>query len=124
MMATISDQLLTLNLKQWKFKMEKPTKISENSQIQLDLKTLIIIIAFTASLAGTYFSLSAQIEDAKNLPAPEVSKIELDFKDKLTRSVIEKVEADVTIIKSDLGEIKENINKMDERLYEISQKVR
>ncbi len=104
--------------------MEKPTKISENSQIQIDLKTMIMIIAFAISLAGTYFTLQAQIQEAKELPKPEVSKIELDFKDKLTRKVIEKVESDVNTIMNDLTEIKEFNEKIDQRLYEISQKVR
>ncbi len=103
--------------------MEQPAKISENSQIQLDLKTLIMIVGFSISLATTYFTLQAQIDEAKRLPAPEVNKIEFDFKDKLTRSVIEKVEADVKTIKEDLTEIKSFNEKIDDRLYEISKKI-
>lgn len=53
-------------------------------------------------------------------PAPEVSKIEFSYKDKLTRSVVEGVQADVNTIKEDITEIKESLAKMEERLYDLS----
>ena len=44
------------------------------------------------------------------------------YKDKLIRSTIEKIDADVTTVKEDVNEIKESLAKMDERLYEMSRK--
>ena len=41
------------------------TKISENTNIQLDLKTVVAIIMVTASFVGMYYTLQADIADAK-----------------------------------------------------------
>lgn len=98
------------------------TEISESTKIQLDLKTIGLIIFFSISLAGTYFTLQAQIQQAMLEPAPEVSKIEFSYKDQLTRSVVEGVQSDVNTIKEDISEIKANLERMEERLYELSTK--
>ena len=47
------------------------TKISENTSVQLDLKTVIAIIMVTASFVGMYYTLQADIEEAKKLPPIE-----------------------------------------------------
>ena len=44
------------------------TKISENTNIQLDLKTVVAIIMVTASFVGMYYTLQADIEEARKLP--------------------------------------------------------
>jgi len=96
------------------------TKISEDTNVQLDLKTIGMIITGAVLLAGTYFTLQAQINEAKELPKPEVSSIEFQYKDELVRSTVEKIELDVNSVKEDVSEIKDQLQKMDERLYEIS----
>lgn len=98
------------------------TEISESTKVQLDLKTIGMIVFFSISLAGTYFTLQAQIQQAMLEPAPEVSKIEFSYKDQLTRSVVEGVQSDVNTIKDDISEIKANLERMEERLYELSTK--
>ena len=57
------------------------TKISENTNIQLDLKTVIAIIMVTASFVGMYYTLQADIEEAKKLPPIEVERLEYDLKE-------------------------------------------
>jgi hypothetical protein len=69
-----------------------------------------------------YFSLKADIANAAELPKPEVTQVEFSYKDQLTRTVVEGVQADMTTIKEDVKEIKLQLEKMDERLYEISKK--
>ena len=96
------------------------SKISEDTNVQLDLKTIGMLIGGAVMLAGTYFTLQAQIEEAKELPKPEVSSIEFQYKDELVRSTVEKIELDVNSVKEDVSEIKDQLQKMDERLYEIS----
>jgi hypothetical protein len=92
-------------------------KLSENTNVTLDLKTIGMIIGFTLMLAGTYWSLQGQISLAMNEPQPEVSKIEFQYKDELVRTTIEKVEKDVVNIQEDIDELKEQLAKMEERLY-------
>tara|TARA_R100000734_G_C3316846_1_gene109556 strand:- start:287 stop:592 length:306 start_codon:yes stop_codon:yes gene_type:complete len=98
------------------------TKIGQNTKVQLDLGTIGIMIFGTIMFAGTYFSLQAQIQEAKELPEPEVSSIELQYKDELVRSTVEKIQLDVNSVKEDVGEIKERLLKMDERLYKLTEK--
>jgi hypothetical protein len=96
------------------------TKIGEDTKLTLDLKTIGMIVGFTISLATTYFTLKSEIALAMELPEAEVSKIEFSYKDELTRKTLENAVNDMNTIKDDVKEIKEHLNKMDERLYEIS----
>ncbi len=96
-------------------------EVSENTKVTLDFKTIGVIVFFTISLAGTYFTLQAQISKAMEEPKPEVSSIEFQYKDELVRSTIEKVEKDVVNIQEDIDEIKETLSKMEERMYKIKQ---
>tara|TARA_R100001443_G_scaffold19157_1_gene30525 strand:+ start:3470 stop:3772 length:303 start_codon:yes stop_codon:yes gene_type:complete len=97
-------------------------KISEDTNVTLDLKTIGMIVGFTISLVTMYFTLKADIANAAELPKPEVTQVEFSYKDQLTRTVVEGVQADMTTIKEDVKEIKLQLDKMDERLYEISKK--
>ena len=47
----------------------------------------------------------------------QTRELEFDYKDKLVRSTIEKIDSDVSTVKEDVNEIKESLAKMDERLY-------
>ena len=42
------------------------TKINEDTELRLDLKTVISIIVITASFVGMYFTLQSDIEIAKH----------------------------------------------------------
>jgi hypothetical protein len=61
--------------------LQMSTKISENTNVTLDLKTVIAIIAITASFVGMYYTLQADIEEAKKLPPIEVERLEYDLKE-------------------------------------------
>ena len=91
------------------------SKVSENTELTLDLKTIGIIVAGAISLAGMYFTLNAEIELAKKLPEPSISRTEYDLKDQLIRETIENTAEQVQENSNKLG-------KIDEKLYEIIQK--
>ena len=98
-------------------------KISEDTNVQLDLKTIGMIIGAAVVFAGTYFTLNSSVsknaDDIQAINDNTVNPIEWDYKDKLIRSSIEKIESDVMTVKEDVNEIKESLEKIDERLYEI-----
>tara|TARA_R100000329_G_scaffold143433_1_gene127458 strand:- start:2048 stop:2359 length:312 start_codon:yes stop_codon:yes gene_type:complete len=98
-------------------------KISEDTNVTLDLKTIGIIIGGVVAIATTYFTLSTSVaantEDIESINENTVNPIEWNYKDKLVRSSIEKIESDVMTVKEDVNEIKESLQKIDERLYEI-----
>ena len=89
------------------------TKIGENTNITVDLKTIGMIIGFTITIASMYFVMQADIAEAKELPKPEISKLEYELKDELIRNTIMDTQEDVE-------EIKETIKKIDERLYKLT----
>ena len=64
------------------------TKISENTNIQLDLKTVIAIIMVTASFVGMYYTLQADIQEAKELPPIEVTRLEYELKEEWNEKMI------------------------------------
>jgi hypothetical protein len=57
-------------------------KIGENTEIKIDLKTVVAIILVTTSFVGMYYTLQADIEEAKQLPSHEVKRLEYDLKEK------------------------------------------
>lgn len=95
-------------------------KIGEETEIKVDLKTIGMIIGFTVSLVSMYFALKSDIAEAKELPVPEVSKIEFSYKDEITRNNIINTNEKVEGLEKSVGEIKDQLNKIDERLYQIS----
>ena len=87
-------------------------QIGEDTKVTLDLKTLGIIAAGIISLAGMWFALQADIKEAKELPEPVIDRVEYDLKDELVRQTIMDTQEDV-------DKILEEIEKIDERLYEL-----
>ena len=87
-------------------------QIGEDTKVTLDLKTIGMIVTFVVMLAGMWFTLQADIAEAKELPLPEIDRIEYDLKDELIRQTIMDTQDDV-------DKILEEIEKIDERLYEI-----
>ena len=88
------------------------TKISESTELTLDLKTIILVIGGVVTLVGMYFSLQKDIQVAKELPKPEISRTEYDLKDQLIRETIINTQKKVE-------ENSDKLDKIDEKLYEI-----
>ena len=51
-------------------------QISEETKVTLDLKTIGMIVAFVITLAGMWFTLQADIAQAKELPVPVIDRVE------------------------------------------------
>ena len=85
------------------------------SDFAISLKTIGGLIAGIVTLAGMWFTLQADIAEAKELPAPNISRTEYDLKDELIRQTIMDTQEDVDVIL-------EKIDKLDERLYELQKK--
>tara|TARA_R100001443_G_C3247053_1_gene152244 strand:+ start:290 stop:577 length:288 start_codon:yes stop_codon:yes gene_type:complete len=92
-------------------------QLGEDTKVTLDLKTIGLIIGGVVSLASMYFVMQADIARAMELPEPVIDRVEYDLKDELIRQTIMDTQEDVE-------EIKETIEKIDERLYDIQSKQR
>ena len=90
-------------------------EINEGTQVTLDLKTIALVITGAVSLAAMYFTLKTEIEEAKELPKPAISRTEYDLKDQLIRETIMNTQAKVE-------ENSAKLDKIDEKLYEIIEK--
>jgi|TARA_R100000278_G_scaffold24141_1_gene22317 hypothetical protein len=90
-------------------------QIGEQTKVTLDLKTIGMIIGFTITLATMWFSLKADIALAMEKPEPPIDRVEYDLKDELIRETIMNTQEDVE-------EIKGTLEKVEQRLYELSTK--
>jgi|TARA_B110000503_G_C6997873_1_gene350205 hypothetical protein len=90
-------------------------QIGEETKVTLDLKTIGILLFVLATVIGMWFTLQSDIEDAKQLPKPEIQRVEYDLKDELIRETIMDTEESVE-------EIKTQLEKIDQRLYELQQR--
>jgi len=89
--------------------------ITENTELTLDIKTLVIIISFVVSFVGMYFALQKDIDLAKELPKPQVTRTEYDLKDQLIRETIMNTQKKVE-------DNSNKLDKIDEKLYQIIDK--
>ena len=87
-------------------------EIGENTKVTIDLKTIGMAIGGLAVMIGMWFTLQADIARAMELPEPVIDRVEYDLKDELIRETIMNTQEDAE-------EMKEKLDKIDERLYEI-----
>lgn len=100
------------------------TKISEDTQVQLDLKTIGMIVGGSLALASMWFTLQGDIKDLQSQVAPEefVKRMEFQLKDELIRSTIIQIESATKDLKEDIEENKSSIKENSDKLYEITRK--
>ena len=90
-------------------------ELSEDTKFQISIKTMVAIGVALATLIGMYYTLQEEIDEAKLLPEPPVSRTEYDLKDELIRESIMNTEEKVQ-------ENSQKLDKIDEKLYEIIKK--
>ena len=98
------------------------TQIGEDTQVQLDLKTIGMIVGGVIALASMWFTLQGDIKDLQNQVAPEefVKQMEFQLKDELIRTTIIQIEKSTETLKEDIQENKEKIKKNTDKIYELS----
>ena len=88
-------------------------KITEKTEVKLDLKTVVAVIVITASFVGMYFTLKTDIELAKALPQTEIKRLEYDLKAEAIEFRLEQVEDGIeTMIQLGL-ELDKELHKLD-----------
>jgi len=88
-------------------------ELNEETSFNISIKTLAGIAALIFTLVGMWFTLQADIAEAKELPAPpdpEVTRMEFDMKDQMIRNTIMTTQKDVE-------EIKVTLEKIEDKLY-------
>ena len=90
-------------------------ELNEDTGFNISIKTLIGIGFAMATLIGMWFTLQADIAEAKELPAPpppEITRMEFDMKDQLVRQTIMTTQEDVKEIKEQLEKINDKIDDL------------
>jgi len=98
-------------------------ELNEDTGFKISIKSLIGIGFAMATLIGMYFTLQADIQKAmdlprnewnpdweKELPDPDITRMEYDMKDQMIRQTIMTTQEDVK-------EIKETLEKIEDKLY-------
>jgi hypothetical protein len=91
-------------------------ELNEDTGFTVSIKTLAGIGAALATVIGMWFTLQADIAEAKELPLPpdpEITRMEFDMKDQLVRQTIMSTQQDVTEIKDQLIRLEEKIDNLD-----------
>ena len=89
-------------------------KISEDTEVKLDLKTIGLLVGGAISLASMWFTLQGEIQELNNkidnFSSEEfVQKMEFQLKDELVRSTIIQIEKSTEVLKEDILDNKESI---------------
>ena len=88
-------------------------ELNEDTGFTISIKTMMAIGFAMATLIGMWFTLQADIAEAKELPSPpdpEVTRMEFDMKDQMIRNTIMTTQKDVE-------EIKVTLEKIEDKLY-------
>ena len=87
-------------------------ELNEDTSFKISIKTLAGIAALIFTLVGMWFTLQADIAEARELPAPEVSKMEFDMKDVNIRNTIMETRDDVKKLEERMIRMEDKIDKL------------
>ena len=92
-------------------------ELNEDYGFKISIKSLIGIAIAITTVVSFWFAQQAQlnelrdeIEKAKNMPEPNISRTEYELKDELVRQTILDTQEDV-------DEIKESLERIEDKLY-------
>ena len=92
-------------------------ELNEDYGFNISIKTLVGIAIAITTVVSFWFAQQAQInelrqeiEEAKELPSPNISRTEYELKDELVRQTILDTQEDV-------DEIKESLDRIEDKLY-------
>ena len=87
----------------------KQMKIGENTEIKVDLKTIIAIVMITSTFVGMYYSLQADIEIAKSEPKAAIERLEYDLREEWNEKMIINLEERVEILEESQDLLREEV---------------
>ena len=97
-------------------------EIGKDSKFTISIETGISILVTVGMIIGMWYSLQAEIELAKELPEPEVSRMEYDLKDQMIRDSILNTENKVDKLEEKVDDIKEDTKTITQTLIDMNNK--
>ena len=95
-------------------------EVGKDTKFTLSLETAVSIAVTIALVVGMWYSLQAEIELAKELPEPEVSRMEYDLKDQMIRDSILNTEEKVDKLEEKLDSVKDDTRMIQETLLDMN----
>ena len=84
-------------------------ELNEDTGFKISIKTLIAVGFALSGIIGMWFALQADIAEAKELPKPDVTRMEFNMKDINVRNTI--------------METRDDVKKLEERLIRMEDKI-
>ena len=97
-------------------------ELNKNTKFTLSLETIISIGVTIFMVVGLWYNLKAEIEIAKELPEPPVSRTEYDLKDQMIRNSIMNTEEKVEKLEEKVDDIKEDTRSINDTLLKMNNK--
>ena len=97
-------------------------EVGKDTKFTLSIETGIGILVTVGMIIGMWYSLQAEIELAKELPEPEVSRMEYDLKDQMIRDSILNTENKVDKLEEKVDDIKEDTKAITQTLIDMNNK--
>ena len=95
-------------------------EIGKDSKFTLSIETFISIGVTIFMIVGLWFNLKAEIEEAKQLPEPPISRTEYDLKDQMIRNSILNTEEKVEKLEDKVDDIKEDTRSINDTLLKMN----
>ena len=87
-------------------------ELNENTGFSISIKTMIAVGFAMVTIIGMWFALQADIAEAKELPKPDITRMEFNMKDVNVRQSIENTEKAVEELKIDIRRMEDKIDKL------------
>ena len=97
-------------------------EVNKGTKLTLSLETIVSGVVTLAMIIGMWFTLQADIQLAKELPEPEVSRMEYDLKDQMIRDSIMNTEEKVEKLEDKVDDIKKDTRSINETLLNMNSK--
>ena len=95
-------------------------EVSKDSKMTLSVETLISLGTTLVLVTGVWFTLQADIQEAKELPEPPVSRTEYELKDQMIRNSIMNTEEKVEKLEEKVDDIKEDTRSINDTLLKMN----
>ena len=93
-------------------------EVGKDTKFSLTIETAISILVSVGMVIDMWFTLQADIEEAKELPVPEVGRTEYDLKDQMIRNTIIETQKDVTEMKEEQKEMRDDVKNIERMMMQ------
>ena len=95
-------------------------ELNKKTKFTLSIETAVSIGVTIFMVVGLWFNLQADIEEAKKLPEPPISRTEYDLKDQMIRNSILNTEEKVEKLEDKVDDIKEDTRSISDTLLKMN----